>query len=74
MLDFLVINLRIKIETRNMFNCIRDAIEFKAHNDITKLDKSIDHLLVEIQQRKKNCVCLIGIFYQLSSENNKKIE
>ena len=53
---------------------VRDAIEFKAHNDITKLDKSIDHLLVEIQQRKKNCVCLIGIFYQLSSENNKKIE
>ena len=41
---------------------------------IAKLDESIEHLWDEIQGRKKNYACVIGIFYQPSSENNKKIE
>ena len=43
-------------------------------DDETKLDELIEHLWVKIQGRKKNCGCLIGIFYQPSSGNNKKIE
>ena len=31
-------------------------------------------MLVEIQERKKNSACLIGVFYQPSSEYNKKPE
>ena len=53
---------------------IRDTIEFEVCSDILKLDDSIEHLWVEIQGRKKNSACLIGIFYQPSSENNKKLE
>ena len=53
---------------------IRDTIELKVCNDITKLDESIEHLWVESQGKKINSVCLIGLFYQPNSENNKKIE
>ena len=53
---------------------IRDTIEFEVCSDILKLDDSIEHLWVEIQGRKKNSACLIGVFYQPSSENNKKLE
>ena len=53
---------------------IRDTIEFEVCSDILKLDDSIEHLWVEIQGRKKNSACLIGVFYQASSENNKKLE
>ena len=53
---------------------IRDTIEFMIRNDISKLDESIEHLWVEIQGRKKNSACLIGVFYQPSSENTKKLE
>ena len=53
---------------------IRDTIEFKVRNDISKLDDLIEHLWVEIQGRKKDSACLIGVFYQPSSENNKKLE
>ena len=53
---------------------IRDTIEFKVRNGISKLDESIEHLWVEIQGRKKNSACLIGVFYLPSSENNKKLE
>ena len=53
---------------------IRDTIEFEVCSDILKLDDSIEHLWVEIQGRKKNSACFIGVFYQPSSENNKKLE
>ena len=53
---------------------IRDTIEFKVRNGISKLDESIEHLWVEIQGRKKSSACLTGVFYQPSSENNKKLE
>ena len=53
---------------------VRDTIEFKVRNDILKLDESIEHLWVEIQGRKKNSACLIDVFYQPNSENNKKLE
>ena len=53
---------------------IRDTIEFEVCSDILKLDDSIEHLWVEIQGRKKISACLIGVFYQPSSENNKKLE
>ena len=53
---------------------IRDTIEFEVCSDILKLDDSIEHLWVEIQGRKKNSACLIGVFYQPISENNKKLE
>ena len=53
---------------------IRDTIEFEVCSDILKLDDSIEHLWVEIQGRKKNSACLIGVLYQPSSENNKKLE
>ena len=53
---------------------IRDTIEFEVCSDILKLYDSIEHLWVEIQGRKKNSACLIGVFYQPSSENNKKLE
>ena len=52
----------------------RDMIEFKVRSDISKLDDSIEHLWVEIQGKKKNSACLIVVFYQPSSENNKKLE
>ena len=41
---------------------IRDTTEFKLRSDISKLDDSIEHLWVEIQGRKKNSACLIGVF------------
>ena len=44
---------------------IRDTIEFEVCSDILKLDDSIEHLWVEIQGRKKNSACLIGVFYQV---------
>ena len=53
---------------------IRDTIEFMVRDDISKLDESIEHLWVEIQGRKKKSACLIGVFYQPSSENTKKLE
>ena len=53
---------------------IRDTIEFEVCNDISKYDESIEHLWVEIQGKKKKSARLIGLFYQRSSENNKKIE
>ena len=69
MLDFLVMNLRIKInrdENRGgeVGIYIRGTIEFKVRNVILKLDESIEHLWVEIQGRKKNSECLFGVFYQ----------
>ena len=51
---------------------IRDTTEFKVGSNISKLDDSIECLWVEIHGRKKNSACLIGVFYQPSSENNKK--
>ena len=53
---------------------IRDTTKFKVRSDISKLDDSIEHLWVEIQEKKKNSTCLIGVFYQPSSENSKKLE
>ena len=53
---------------------IGDTIEFKVRSDISKLDDSIEHLWVEIEGKKKNSACFIGVFYQPSSENNKKLE
>ena len=53
---------------------IRGTIEFKVRSDILKLDDSTEHLWAEIQEKKKNSACLIGVFYQPSSENNKKLE
>ena len=50
----------------------RDTTEFKVRNDISKLDES--NLWVEIQGKKKNPACLIGVFYQPSSEIYKKLE
>ena len=38
---------------------IRDKIEFKVRNDISKLDESIEHVWVEIQGRKKNYWCIL---------------
>ena len=46
-------------------------IEFEV---CSELDIQFKHLWVEIQGRMKNPACLIGIFYQPSSENNKKLE
>ena len=43
-------------------------------SDISILDDSIEYLWVEIQGRKNYSACLIGVFYQPSSENNKKLE
>ena len=43
-------------------------------SDISKLDNSIEHLWIEIQGKKKNSACLIGVFYQPSSEDNKNLE
>ena len=53
---------------------IRDTIEFRVHNDILKLDVSIERLWVKIQERKKNSACLIDLFHQTTSENNKKLK
>ena len=47
---------------------IRNTMGFKVFNGISKFNESIGHLWVI------NSACLIGIFYQLSSENNKKIK
>ena len=41
---------------------------------MSKLDESIEHLWVVIQGKKKKSARLIGLFYQPSFENNKKIE
>ena len=53
---------------------IRNTMGFKVRNGISKFNESIGHLRVEIQGKQKNSACLIDIFYQLSSENNKKIK
>ena len=78
MLDFWVMSLPIEIETRNVVVAKEFISEIRQNSryvvTISKLDDSIEHLWVEIQEKKKNSTCLIGVFYQPSSENNKKLE
>ena len=53
---------------------IEDYIAYKIRNDIISLDDSLEHLWVEIKGKNKKSPYLIGVVYQPSSENAKKIE
>ena len=53
---------------------IKDCITYKIRNDIISLDDSLEHLWVEVKGKNKKTPYLIGIVYQPSSENAKKIE
>ena len=53
---------------------IKDCITYKIRNDIISLDDSLEHLRVEVKGKNKKTPYLIGIVYQPSSENAKKIE
>ena len=53
---------------------IKFCITFKIRSDITSLDDSLEHLWVEGKGKNKKSPYLIGIIYQPSSENAKKIE
>ena len=53
---------------------IKDFITYKIRNDIISLDDSLEHLWVEVRGKNKKSPNLIGVAYQPSSENAKKIE
>ena len=53
---------------------IKDCITYKIRNDIIGLDNSLEHLWVEVKGKNKKSPYSIGIVYQPSSENAKKIE
>ena len=53
---------------------IKDCITYKTRNDIISLDDSLEHLWVEVKDKTKKSPYLIGVVYQPSSENAKKIE
>jgi len=53
---------------------IKDTIQFKIRNDIVNVDKSIEHLWVEVKGKNKHSSYLIGVFYQPSSETKHKLE
>ena len=54
--------------------CIKDCIRYKIRNDIISLNNSLEHLWFEVNGKNKKSRYLIGIVYQPSSENAKKIE
>ena len=47
---------------------------YKIRNDIISLDDCLEHLWVYVKGKNKKSPYLIGIVYQQSSENAKKIE
>ena len=53
---------------------IKDRITYKIRNDKISLDDSLEHLWVEIKGKNKKSPYLIGVAYQPSSKNAKKIE
>ena len=53
---------------------IKDCITYKIRNDIISLDDSLEYLWVEVKGKNKKSPYLIGVVYQPSSENAKKIE
>ena len=53
---------------------IKDRITYKIRNDKISLEDSLEHLWVEIKGKNKKSSYLIGVAYQPSSENAKKIE
>ena len=53
---------------------IKDCITYKIRNDIISLDNSLEYLWVEVKGKNKKSPYLIGVVYQPSSENAKKIE
>ena len=52
---------------------IKSSVSFKLRPDINSMDKSIEHLWVEIKGKNKNSSLLIGIFYQPSSQERDKL-
>ena len=53
---------------------IKDCITYKIRTDIISLHGSLEHLWVEVKGKNKKSPCLIGVVYQSSSGNTKKIE
>ena len=52
---------------------IKDYFTYKIRNDIISLEDSLRHLWVEVKGKNKKSHYLIGVVYQPSSENAKKI-
>ena len=52
---------------------IKDCFTYKIRNDIISLKDSLRHLWVEVKGKNKKSHYLIGVVYQPSSENAKKI-
>ena len=53
---------------------IEDCITYKIRNDTISLDDSLEHLSVKVKCKNKKSPYLIGVVYQPSSKNAKKIE
>ena len=53
---------------------IKDCITYKIRNDVISLDNSLEHQWVEVKGKNKKLPYLIGVFYQPSSRNAKKID
>ena len=53
---------------------IKDCITYKIRNAIISPDDSLEHLWVEVKGKNKKSLYLIGIVYQPTSKNAKKIE
>ena len=53
---------------------IKDCILCKIRNDKISLQYSLEHLWAEVKSKNKKSPYFIGIVYQTSSENAKKIE
>ena len=52
---------------------IKDTIKYKERQDISKLDKTIEHMRIECQGKNKNKNFLVGVFYQPLSEDKEKL-
>ena len=57
-----------------MLRPLKDCILCKIRNDKISLQYSLEHLWAEVKGKNKKSPYFIGIVYQPSSENAKKIE
>ena len=53
---------------------IKGSTTYKIRNNIISLDDSVEHLWVEVKGKNKKSPYLIGVVYQPSFQNAKKIK
>ena len=53
---------------------IKEGLKYKMRQDIINIDKSVEHLWIEVKGSNKNTSYLMGVLYQPSSDNTIKLE